>query len=113
MTFGDHVAVLRDILDRRREIVEQIDARVLNVRGKSAGLPRELSRLDEQLTAAHRADGFEPIALEGSAHALDPLTLVARAHRHWERHRWPGRNARLPFAGRVFSRVSSFASSST
>jgi hypothetical protein len=103
MIFGDHVALLREFLDRRREIVEQIDSRVLNARGKSAGLPRELSRLDEHLTAAHVADGFEPIALEGPGHALDPLALVARAHRHWERHRWPGRNVRLPFAARVFS----------
>jgi hypothetical protein len=103
MTFGGHVALLRGFLDRRREIVEEIDGRVLNARGQRAELPRELARLDQQLTAAHLADGFEPIALEGFAHALDPLQLVARAHRHWERHRWPGRNVRLPFAGRVFS----------
>ena len=103
MTFAGHVALLREFLDRRREIVEQIDSRVLNARGRSTGLPRELSRLDEELAAAHLADGFEPIALEGRAHALDPLALVGRAHRHWERHRWPGRNVRLPFAERVFS----------
>jgi hypothetical protein len=103
MTAEGHVALLREFLDRRREIVDQIDSRVLNLRGRSTGLPRELSRLDEQLSAAHLADGFEPIALEGYAHALDPLELVGRAQRHWERHRWPGRNVRLPFAGRVFS----------
>jgi hypothetical protein len=103
MTFGEHVALLREFLDRRREIVEHVDTHALNVRGKRAGLPRELSRLHEQLAALHVADGFEPIALEGPAHALDPLELVGRAHRHWERHRWPGRNVRLPFAGRVVS----------
>ena len=103
MSVADAAALLHAFLDRRRELVEQIDSRALNARGKRPELPRELSRLDDQLTAAHVADGFEPIALEGPAHALHPLALVARAHRHWERHRWPGRNVRLPFAARVFS----------
>jgi hypothetical protein len=102
MNVGGHLALLRAFLERRRDIVEQIDRDVLNVRGKGVpGLPRELSRMEEELAASHLADGFDPIAFEGSSHDFDPPALVARAHRHWEHHRWPGRNVRLPFAGRV------------
>ena len=104
MNFGGHLALLRDFLDRRRDFVEQIDRDVLNIRGKGVpGLPRELARMEEELAASHLADGFDPIAFEGSSHDFDPPALVARAHRHWEHHRWPGRNVRLPFAARVFS----------
>jgi hypothetical protein len=105
MTFSGYVALLRECLDRRLEILEHIDSGVLNVRGKKAlpGLPRELSRLNEQLAAAHRADGFEPMAFEGGSHELDPLTLAARAQSHWERHRWPGRHLRLAVADRIYS----------
>ena len=94
MNVGEHVALLRGFLDRRQAIVEQIE------RG---GLPRELGRFQEQLTATHLEDGFEPIALEGDAHGLDPVKLIARAHQHWERHRRPGRNVRLRYAERVYS----------
>ncbi len=123
MNFGEHVALLREFLDRRQAIVEEIERRLLNVQGKETprvsrgdlgfvlescffglpGLPPGLSRLKGQLTAAHLADGFEPIALEGSSHDFDPVELIARAHQHWERHRWPGRNVRLPYAGRLYS----------
>jgi hypothetical protein len=102
MNFGGQLALLRAFLERRRDIVELIDRDVLNVRGKRVpGLPRELARMEEELASSHLADGFDPIAFEGSSHDFDPAALVARAHRHWEHHRWPGRNVRLPFAGRV------------
>jgi hypothetical protein len=103
MSFGGHVALLRELLDRRQDIVEQIDRGVLNVPGKNAGFPRELARLHEQLAASHLADGFEPTALEGSSHNFDPLELAVRAHQHWERSRRPGRNVRLPYADTLFS----------
>jgi hypothetical protein len=124
MTFGEHVALLREFLNRRQEIVEEIERRLLNVQGKETsrarsrgeleqilescffglpGLDRELSRLKGQLAASHLADGFEPIAFEGSSHDFDPVELILRAQRHWERRRWPGRNVRLPYAGRLYS----------
>jgi hypothetical protein len=102
MNFGEPVALLRDFLDRRQDLVEQIDRGVLNVRG-DAGFPGELSRLNQQLAASHLADGFEPIALEGSSHDFNPLELASRAHQHWDRTRRPGRNVRLPYAERLYS----------
>ena len=123
MNFGEHVALLREFLGRRQAIVEEIERRLLNVQGKAtpragrgdleqlldacffglAGLPPGLSRLKRELEASHLADGFEPIALEGSSHDFDPVQLIVRAYQHWERHRWPGRNVRLPYAGRLYS----------
>jgi hypothetical protein len=123
MNFGEHVALLREFLDRRQAIVEEIERRLLNVQGKEMprasrgeleqalescffgvpGLSPGLSRLKGQLAASHLSDGFEPIALEGSSHDFDPVELIVRAHQHWERHRWPGRNVRLPYAGRLYS----------
>jgi hypothetical protein len=103
MSFGGHVALLRELLDRRQDIVEQIDRGVLNVPGKNAGFPRELARLHEHLAASHLADGFEPIAFEGSSHNFDPLELAVRAHQQWERSRRPGRNVRLPYADTLYS----------
>ena len=102
MTVGEHVARLREFLDRRQTIVEQIEHRSLNPRAQP-GLPPDLSRLHAQLAALHVADGFEPIAFEGTSHELDPIALALRAHRHWEQHRWPGRNIRLRYAARLYS----------
>jgi hypothetical protein len=122
--FPDHVSLLTRLLDRRHDIVENIERRVLNVQGKRAsrdvprgeidrlfhgcffdapGLPSDLSRLHGHLAAAHIADGFEPVRLDASSDRLDPLDLVARAHRHWEQHRWPGRNGRIAYARRLYS----------
>jgi hypothetical protein len=116
MNAGAQVALIGELLERRQAIVELIDTRVLNVRGGSGhprqildscffeapGLPRDLARLKGALADAHLADGFVPTTLDGSAQALDPVELVALAQRHWERHRWPGRNVRLPYAERLF-----------
>ena len=76
MSVADAAALLHAFLDRRRELVEQIDSRALNARGKRPELPRELSRLDDQLTAAHVADGFEPIALEAIGHVRGGQLVV-------------------------------------
>jgi hypothetical protein len=124
VVFSEHLALLREFLDRPNEIVEQIERRLLNVREKETsrsrnraefhnildscffglpGLPRGLSPLKGQLRAAHLADGFEPISLGGYSHELDPLELVVRAYQHWDHHRWPGRNIRLPYAASLYS----------
>jgi hypothetical protein len=123
-SFSDHVALLTHFLNRRQGIVESIESRLLNVRGKDAsrsrnreyfdetfnscffdlpGLPRDLSRLKGQLAATHLADGFEPILLDKYSHELDPLELVVRAYHHWESHRWPGRTGRLTYAQSLYS----------
>lgn len=124
VVFPDHLALLREFLDRRQEIVELVERRLLNVREKDTSrsksrdefdrildscffgvpeLPRGLASLKGTLAAAHLADGFEPISLGGYSHGLDPLELIVRAYQHWERHRWPGRNIRLPYASSLFS----------
>jgi hypothetical protein len=102
MTFGDYLALVRECLDRRQTLVEQIENRALKS-GAQPVLPLELSRLHAQLAARHVADGFEPIPLEGTSHELDPLELAGRAHRQWDRHRWPGRSVRLRNAAMLYS----------
>ncbi|MEP6916556.1 MAG: hypothetical protein ABJC89_12960 [Acidobacteriota bacterium] len=117
MSFGEHVTLLHGFLDRWRPIVERIDSRLLNARRTDgdvapmleacffgqAELPAGLSLLKGQLAASRFADGFEPIAFERSSRELDPAQLTVRARRHWERHRWPGRNGRLQYAARLYS----------
>ena len=111
MNFGEHVALLREFLDRRQEIVEQIErlccertgARTILDSCFSPDFRASCPDFKGQLAASHLADGFEPIALEGSSHDFDPVELIARAHQHWERHRWPGRNVRLRYAERLYS----------
>ena len=123
-SFSDHVALLNGFLDHRERIVEDIETRLLNVRGKdtsrnrnreffeqafhacfftSPGLPRDFSRLKGQLAAAHAADGFEPVLLDRHSHDIDPVELIVRAYHHWENHRWPGRNGRVAYAGSLYS----------
>ena len=123
VSFSAHVALLNELLTRHQAIVDQIESRVLNVQGKDTarnrsreyfdqvfssffydtpGLPRHLSGLKGQLLAAHIADGFEPVVLDGAAHTLDPLELILRAYDLWEHARWPGRNGRLSYARVLF-----------
>ena len=85
VSFSDHAELLRLFLDRRQDIVEGIESRLLNVRDKAIsrsrdrhdfrrlldscfftlqGLPVKLSSLKGQLADAHLADGFEPIRLD-------------------------------------------------
>jgi len=94
VAFRDHVALLSAFLDRRQPIVDSIAGGPLNPRAtnlqrtfdacffESPGLPREFWRLHGELAAAHLADGFEPIPLEGHSHELDPLRLIVLAHEH-------------------------------
>lgn len=121
-SFAAHVALLDEVLARRQPIVERIEHRLLNVKGKGVprprdrplvetalaacvfeGLPRDVSALGGALADARRADGFEPLFRHSAAHQLDAAHLVIRACEHWERERWPGANARLVFADRVYT----------
>jgi hypothetical protein len=123
VSFVDHVRLLQQYLTARGQIVENIERRLLNV-GKAAAhnrdrdffndalnacfldvpaLPGHLSRLSGQLAAAHLADGFEPAPQDGYSRALDPVELVLRAHHHWNRERWPGKNGRIVYAQTLFT----------
>jgi hypothetical protein len=123
VSFDDHVALLGAFLDRRREIVESIESRLLNVQGKELsrdrnrdrfdqllnacffsgpGLSPDLLRLKGQLAAAHLADGFEPVPIGPYSQQLDPLELILRAYHHWEHHRWPGKAGRSTYAGTIY-----------
>ena len=123
-SFGEHVELLSQLLDRRPAIVDRIESTLLNVRDKPAarirqrdyfdrllkacffdvpGLPPGLSRLKGQLAATHLADGFEPVVLDRHTHELDPLELVVRAYEHWDRHRWPGKSGRTTYAQVVYA----------
>jgi len=123
-SFSAHVALLDQFLLRRREIVEQIEEKLLNVRGKETerirnrahfdrllndcffalpGLAPDSARLQGQLAAMHVADGFEPIHLDKFSIEFDPLDLVIRAYEYWGAHRWPGRGGRLAWAQVIYS----------
>ena len=59
-------------------------------------------RVNGQLAAAHVADGFEPVQLDGYSGEFDPLQLILQAYLHWERTRWPGRSGRLSYAQTIY-----------
>jgi hypothetical protein len=124
VSFSDHVALLEQFLAGRREIVDDIDRRLLNVRGKAAGQPsdrsslddlfngcffespavsRDVSRLKGQLATAHVIDGFEMISGDAYSRELDPVELILRAHHEWDRDRWPGRNGRIAYAQSLYA----------
>jgi hypothetical protein len=123
-SFSAHIALLDQFVTRRMEIVEGIEEKLLNVRGKETehirnrahfgrllndcffalrGLAPELARLKGQLAALHLADGFEPIKLDKFSIEFDPLDLIIRAYEHWGTHRWPGRSGRLAWAQVIYS----------
>jgi len=64
-----------EILDRRPQIVDEIEHRLLNARGK-------------------------PIPSTPFDACRD---LIVVAHRYWDHYRWPGRNGRLAFAQTIFA----------
>jgi hypothetical protein len=126
MPFPDHIGLLEQFLAGRQQIVEDIDRRLLNVRGgpigpqadgdvfdgieiisscffESPAVSREVSRLKGQLTAAHLADGFEPAAGDGYSRSLDPVELALRARHYWDRDRWPGRKGRIVYAQSLYA----------
>ena len=121
-SFSDHVALLGEFLDRRREIADRIEGRLLNAQGKEtsrrrdrpffdqtlgacffglSGLPDGLVHLRGQLQAQHLADGFEPVVIDRHANELDPLDLVIRAYERWDQSRWPGKSGRLTYAATI------------
>src|ERR1700730_6548681 len=102
--FSDHIALLEQFLAGRRDIVDEIERRLLNVRGKAAGqhgdrgslddtingcffespgVSRDAPRLKGQLDAAHLVDGFEMISDDAYSRELDPVELILRAHHEW------------------------------
>ncbi len=121
-SFPAHVALLDGFLDRSRHIVETIESRALNVQGRRGlplgdrqyieqglsscffdSVPRDVRRLNERLSVAHRADGFEPVPQEGGAHDFNPAQLVALAHSYWANSRWAGRSGRIAYARTIYS----------
>ena len=115
-SFADHAGRLTRFLSHAPHIIEQIEARLLNVQGKDLARSPDRRRIEDildacfgesrelgRVAAARSDDGFEPVPLEKRSHELDPVELVARAHDHWTRHRWPGRNGRLSYAAALYS----------
>jgi hypothetical protein len=123
-SFIDHVELLEHFLAARPEIVEEIDRRLLNLKGKpirqhtSRGswtgilngcffelptLPIKASKLRGELETARFADGFEPMAADGYVRDLDPIDLILRAHHHWDHSRWPGRSGRILYAQNIYT----------
>jgi len=123
-SFSAHTGLLEQFLARRDEIVDDIERRLLSVRGKaiwenadrgllddilntcffgSAAASPEASRLKGQLAAAHVADGFEPARGDGYSRDLDSAELILRARHEWDRQRWPGRNGRIVYAQSLYA----------
>lgn len=122
--FSDYIGLMERFLAARRAIVDDLERQLFGARGRvsaqhadrdsiadifktcffeSPAIARDLTRLSRQLDAAHLADGFEPARQDGYSRGLDPVELVLRAFHHWERDRWPGRNARLVFADSLYA----------
>jgi hypothetical protein len=114
--FVDVVRCVSQFVRRAPQIVEAIEANLLNVRERD--LPRTRDRaplvetlntcfgerqLLENLSSAHVRDGFEIVARGEQAHELDTIELVARAYDFWQHHRWPGRNGRLTYARTLYA----------
>jgi hypothetical protein len=123
-SFSDHIEVLEQFLAGRRDIVDDIERRLLNVRGEAAGqhsdrrslddmingcffespaVSRDAPRLKGQLAAAHLIDGFEMISGDVYSRELDPVELILRAHHQWNRDRRPGRNGRIVYAQSLYA----------
>ena len=102
MLFARHVESLSQFLDRRQDIIERIERDLLNVRDKEVSRIRDYKLFDQRLTscffeapgrardsmrengqlaAAHVADGFEPVQLDGYAAEFNPLQLILQAYR--------------------------------
>jgi hypothetical protein len=122
--FSDHVGLLEQFLAGRRPIVDDIDRRLLNVRGKpdvvgadrrliddiltrcffeSSSVPTSGARLKGQLAAAYLTDGFDQVRAHDYSGELDPAGLVRYAQHVWGRGRWPGRNGRLAYAQSIYA----------
>jgi hypothetical protein len=112
--FSESFARIEPLLSRRDAIVERIERRLLNVKGKDVSRRRDREYFDSTLDAcvfadaphdgaarrsrlreAHLANGFDVMFRDTYAPQLDPAALVVRAYEHWDAHRWPGANAHL------------------
>jgi hypothetical protein len=123
-SFSDHIGLLEQFLAGRQQIVNDIDRRLLNVRGKaidqeadrrlfddiltdcffeSPAVSPERSRLKGQLAAAHLAEGFDPVPADNHSREIDPVGLVRYAQHVWDRDRWPGKNGRIAYAQCVYA----------
>jgi hypothetical protein len=123
-SFVDHVELLQHFLAKRREIVDEIDRRLLNLKAKAIRqhtsreswvhvlkgcyfqlptLSITASKLTGALESARLADGFEPAASDGYARDLDPVDLILRAHHYWDQSRWPGRSGRILYAQSIYT----------
>jgi hypothetical protein len=124
VSFSDHIRLLEQFLAGRQQIVDGIDRRLLNVRGKataqgtdrerledilsrcffeSPAVSTEGSRLKGQLAAAHLADGFDPVQADDYSREIDPVGLVHYAQHLWDRNRWPGRSGRITYAQSLYN----------
>ena len=115
IAFADVRELLRQLIDRREPIIEQIEARLLNLQGTHPQVHDRITierilascfgggRAVDDLSAAHAAAGFEIVPLEQRAHVFDAADLTARAWHHWNSNRWPGRNGRLAYARTLFA----------
>ena len=114
--FGDVVTAVSQLLRRPPQIVDAIEANLLNVRERDLPRSRDRARLGEalstcfgerqvleNLSAAHARHGFEIAGRGEQAQELDPIELVARAYDFWEHHRWPGRSGRLAYARTLYA----------
>ena len=122
--FSNHIALLEQFLAGRQQIVQALERQLFGVKGKAMAQHRDresiagifdacffespaisphLSRMNGQLDAAHRADGFEPAGQDGYSRALDPVELVLRACHCWDGTRWPGTNGRLVYAQSLYA----------
>jgi hypothetical protein len=123
-SFSDHIELLGQFLTGRQPIIDGIDRRLLNVRGKAIALeadrrvidhmltscffespavPTASSRLRGQLAEAHLAEGFVPVPADNYSREIDAVGLVRYAQHVWERDRWPGRNGRIAYAQSLYA----------
>src|SRR5215471_3465846 len=98
-SFDAHVARLDSLLARRTAIVERLEQRLLNVKGKDAARRRDRPFFEAALDAAFGTSGLFP-PIQGDR--LDAAGLIIRAYAHWDRTRWPGASGRLTYAHTVF-----------
>ncbi|MCM3881013.1 MAG: hypothetical protein ND807_12965 [Vicinamibacterales bacterium] len=102
LSFSEHIAVLEQVLAGRPGIVDDIERRLLNVRGKAAGQHSDRASIGDMLYDCF----FQSPAVSRDAPLvgdLDPVDLILRAHHEWDRDRWPGRNGRIVSAQSLYA----------
>jgi hypothetical protein len=104
-SFAGEVARLEAFLADRGTIVERIERRLLNVKGKEAPRHRDRAYFDAAIDACFEPSGRPREAPAMPAHQPDPADLIVRAYDRWDADRWPGTNARLAHAGTIYGAV--------